>query len=89
MKAFALPLVALASLSDEGHRGVSALRREMEPIQANGARLGWLLLPHFRAVEIWRAGQHGMAARIESARPLAGGALDGGLGLDLEEIWAV
>jgi hypothetical protein len=41
---------------------------------ANGARLGWLLLPQERTVEIWRGGQRGMAERLE---------------LDLEEIWAV
>ena len=41
---------------------------------AHGARLGWLLLPHERAVEIWRAGRSELAER---------------LALDLEEIWAV
>jgi Uma2 family endonuclease len=30
-----------ASLSDEGPRGITALRRKMEQYQANGARLGW------------------------------------------------
>ena len=82
-------VVELASPSDEGPRGVSALRRKMELYQANGARLGWLLLPHERAVEIWRSGQPGMAERIENASRLEGGELAEGLGLDLEEIWVV
>ena len=38
-------VLELASPSDEGPRGVSALRRKMDQYQANGARLGWLLLP--------------------------------------------
>lgn len=82
-------VVELASPSDEGPRGVSALRRKMELFQANGAPLGWLLLPEERAVEIWRAGRQGMAERIESASWLEGGELAEGLGLDLEELWAV
>jgi hypothetical protein len=39
----------------------------MDQYQANGARLGWLLLPEERAVEIWREGQQGMAERVENA----------------------
>jgi Uma2 family endonuclease len=48
-------VVELASPSDEGPRGVSALRQKMASYQANGARLGWLLLPHQQAVEVWPA----------------------------------
>ena len=61
----------------------------MDQYQANGARLGWLLLPHERAVAIWREGQPGMAERLENASRLEGGELAEGLTLDLEEIWAV
>jgi hypothetical protein len=43
-----------------------ALAPPPAPHQANGARLGWLLLPHERAVEIWRGGQPGMAERLEN-----------------------
>jgi Uma2 family endonuclease len=82
-------VVELASASDEGPRGVSALRRKMDQYQANGARLGWLLLPHERAVEIWRGGQQGMAERLDNATRLDGAELAEGLALDLEEIWAV
>jgi len=79
-------VVELASPSDEGSRGVSALRRKMAAYQANGARLGWLLLPDERAVEIWPAG--GEPQRLEQAMPLEAGPEFPGLQLDLEEIWA-
>ena len=82
-------VVELASPSDEGPRGVSALRRKMDQYLANGARLGWLLLPQERALAIWRAGQQGMAERLENANRLDGAELAEGLALELEEIWAV
>jgi len=78
-----------ASPSDEGPHGVTALRRKMEQYQAIGARLGWLLLPQERAVEIWRGGQQGMAERLENASRVDGSELAEGLELDLEEIWVV
>jgi Uma2 family endonuclease len=81
-------VIELASPSDEGPRGITALRRKMEQYQDNGARLGWLLLPQERAVEIWRGGQQGMAERLENASRVAGSELAEGLELDLEEIWA-
>jgi Uma2 family endonuclease len=61
----------------------------MEQYQANGARLGWLLLPQERAVEIWRGGQQGMAERLENASRVDGSELAEGLELGLEEIWVV
>ena len=82
-------VIELASASDEGPSGVSALRRKMDQYQANGAQLGWLLLPEERAVEIWREGQQGMAERLENASRLEGAELAEGLVLELEEIWAV
>ena len=42
-------VVELASPSDEGPRGLSALRQKMADYQRNGARLGWLLLPEARS----------------------------------------
>ncbi|MCX5961401.1 MAG: Uma2 family endonuclease [Cyanobacteria bacterium] len=82
-------VIELASTSDEGPRGVAALRSKMDLYQANGARLGWLLLPHEQAVEIWRCGQLGMGERLENASRLDGSELAEGLGLNLEEIWVV
>jgi Uma2 family endonuclease len=61
----------------------------MDQYQANGARLGWLLLPEERAVEIWREGKQGMAERLENASRLDGGELAEELVLELAEIWAV
>jgi Uma2 family endonuclease len=61
----------------------------MAQYQANGARLGWLLLPAERAVEIWRGGEQGIAERLENTSRLDGGELAEGLALELEEIWAV
>jgi len=82
-------VIELASTSDEGRRGVAALRRTKDLYQANGVRLGWLLLPHEQAVEFWRCGQLGMGERLENASRLDGSELAEGLGLDLEEIWVV
>jgi Uma2 family endonuclease len=78
-----------ASPSDEGSRGITALRHKMDIYQANGASLGWLLLPHERAVEIWRGGQRGRAERLENTSRLKGGELAAGLALNLQEIWAI
>lgn len=79
-------VVELASPSDEGPRGISALRRKMATYQANGARLGWLLIPHYQAVEAWPAS--GESLRIESCDRLEAGPDFPGLALELAEIWA-
>ena len=77
--------------SDEGPRGSEALRRKMAAYLANGARLGWLLFPQQRAVEIWQPEASASAAvamqRIESAAVLEGGELLPGLRLELAELW--
>ncbi len=79
-------VVELASPSDEGPRGVSALRQKMASYQANGARLGWLLLPHEQTVEIWTAS--GEPQRLEGCECLEAGSEFPGLQLELSEIWA-
>lgn len=79
-------VVELASPSDEGPRGVTALRQKMELYRANGAQLGWLLLPADQAVEIWRAGG-GAPERIQPAEHLDAGVLFPGLQIPLAEIW--
>ena len=83
-------VVELASPADEGPHGVSALRRKMASYQANGARLGWLLLPQERAVEIWAAkgeARESAPVRLEEAEVLAGDPEFPGLQLELAEIW--
>ena len=79
-------VVALASPSDEGPRGVTALRQKMEIYRRNGARIGWLLLPAERAVEIWHADAPA-PQRISPAETLSAEPLLAGLHLDLAEIW--
>jgi Uma2 family endonuclease len=75
----------------EGPRGSEALRRKMAAYLANGARLGWLLFPQQRSVEIWQPGADPAAPvvmeRIEAAEALEGGELLPGLRLELAEIW--
>lgn len=86
-------VIELASPSDSGPRGTEALRRKMAAYQANGAQLGWLLVPEQRAVEIWRAPSEAGAAvppqRLENATRLEGGDVLPGLVLELQEIWEV
>lgn len=82
-------VVELASPSDEGPRGLTALRHKMASYQRNGARLGWLLLPQERAVEVWSAGAEARAERLEDASRLEAGAAFDGLTLELEPIWTL
>ena len=79
-------VVELASPSDEEPRGVNALHRKMAAYQANGARLGWLILPEQRCVEQWPA--QGPSTRLENVTVLEAGREFPGLSLDLSEIWA-
>ena len=67
-------------------RALTALRSKMAAYQANGARLGWLLIPHQQAVEIWPAS--GDPQRCENLLVLEAGGDFPGLQLQLEEIWA-
>jgi Uma2 family endonuclease len=80
-------VVELASPSDEGPRGLTALRRKMDAYQANGAQLGWLLITDQQAVEIWPASNAGEPQRVEAATELDAGPLFPGLRIDLREIW--
>jgi Uma2 family endonuclease len=79
-------VVELASPSDDTPQGLADRRRKMAAYQANGAQLGWLLLPQQRAVEIWP--QSGPSTRLEEAAVLQAGPQFPGLQLDLSEIWA-
>ena len=78
-------VVELASPSDEGPRGLTALRSKMAAYQANGARLGWLLIPHQQAVEVWATS--GAPQRFEGLKVLEAGPEVPGLQLQLAEIW--
>lgn len=84
-------VVELVSPSDEGPGGLTALRRKLETDRANGAQLGWLLIPEQRGVEIWQAVPTGQAPeapqRLVQATRLEGGARLPGLVLELQELW--
>jgi Uma2 family endonuclease len=75
-------LVELASPSD-----LTALRRKMASYQANGAGLGWLLIPEQQAVEIWSSDADGEPQRLQGAIALEAGERFPGLRLELAEIW--
>ena len=79
-------VVELASPSDESPRALTALRSKMALYQANGARLGWLLIPHNQAVEVWPAS--GDPKIFNGIEVLDAGAEFPGLQLQLAEIWA-
>ena len=81
-------VVELASPSD----GPQALRRKMAAYMANGASMGWLLLPQSRTVEVWKAGAAELAnsplvftdpARLEAGPEFPGLVIDPG------RIWEV
>ena len=75
-------VVELASPSDR----LPVLRRKMAAYQANGARLGWLLLPETRRVEVWHAS--GEPQQLDGVATLNGDPELPGLRLDLAELWA-
>ena len=83
-------VVELASPSDEGPRCLTALRRKMAAYQRNGSRLGWLLIPEERAVEVWGPLQAGAQTplRIAPASLLSAEPWFPGLSIALEAIWA-
>ena len=83
-------VVELASPSDEGPRGLIALREKMAAYQRNGSRLGWLLIPEERAVEVWGPLQAGAETplRIAPASLLSAEPWFPGLSIALEAIWA-
>ena len=83
-------VVELASPSDEGPRGLTALRRKMAAYQRNGARLGWLLIPEEQAVEVWGPQQAGAETqqRIAPASSISADPLFPGLVINLDELWA-
>jgi Uma2 family endonuclease len=81
-------VVELASPSDEPQ----ALRRKMVAYMANGASLGWLLLPQSRTVEVWMAGSAESANSplvLNDPSRLEAGLEFPGLVIDPRRIWEV
>jgi len=79
-------VVELASSSDEPQ----ALRRKMAAYMANGASLGWLLLPQSRTVEVWTAAQTANSPLVlNDPSRLEAGLEFPGLVIDPRRIWEV
>jgi Uma2 family endonuclease len=81
-------VVELASPSDEPQ----ALRRKMAAYMANGASLGWLLLPQSRMVEMWQTGTSETANSplvLTDPNRLVAGLEFPGLVIDPRRIWEV
>ena len=84
-------VVELASPSDEPQ----VLRRKLAAYMANGASLGWLLLPQSRTVEVWTAGAPDAPETANSPLVLTdpalleGGPEFPGLVIDPRRIWEV
>jgi hypothetical protein len=68
------------------------LRRKLAVYMANGASLGWLLLPQSRTVEVWQAGASETANSplvLTDPALLEGGPEFPGLVIDPRRIWEV
>jgi Uma2 family endonuclease len=79
-------VVELASPSDE----LQALRRKLAAYMANGASLGWLLLPQTRTVEVWNTGATEIANSplvLNDPSRLEAGLEFPGLVIDPRRIW--
>ncbi len=59
----------------------------MAAYQANGAQLGWLLIPEQQSVEIWSSDADGEPQRLQGAIALEAGERFPGLRLELAELW--
>ncbi|MFM7640273.1 MAG: hypothetical protein ACKO45_01770 [Cyanobium sp.] len=60
----------------------------MAAYRANGAQLGWLLIPDQQAVEVWRASNGPAAEHLEPPVARLADPLLFGLHLELVELWA-
>lgn len=61
------------------------LRAKMEEYRASGARLGWLIDPIARTVDIYRPGQ--AVETLEAPQRLSGEAVLPGLSIELRRVW--
>jgi Uma2 family endonuclease len=81
-------VVELASPADEPQ----TLRHNLAAYKANGARLGWLLLPQSRTVEIWQIGTAETANSplvLNDPNRLEAGLEFPGLVIDPRRIWEI
>ena len=79
-------VVELASPSDQPQ----AMRRKLATYMANGAALGWLLLPQSRTVEVWTAAETANSPLVlNDPSELEAGLEFPGLVIDPRRIWEV
>jgi Uma2 family endonuclease len=79
-------VVELASPSDQPQ----ALHRKLAAYMANGARLGWLLLPQSRTVEVWTAAETANSPLVlHDPAKLEAGLEFPGLVIDPHRIWEI
>jgi Uma2 family endonuclease len=64
---------------------LSSAQAKMQEYLDNGARLGWLIHPHNRAVYVYRPTQP--VERLENPRTISGEPVLSGFILDLQRIW--
>jgi Uma2 family endonuclease len=74
-------VIELASPTDQ----IPRLRQKLEEYLANGARLGWLINPAERTVQVYRVGRESVV--IDRPNRLSGEAVLAGFALDLTEIF--
>jgi Uma2 family endonuclease len=74
-------VIELRSPTDE----VADLKNKMQEYMANGARLGWLLVPETREVYIYRPGA--APEQLQDPAQINGEAVAPGFTLDLADIW--
>jgi Uma2 family endonuclease len=74
-------VVEVASPSDS----LAELQAKMDEYMANGAQLGWLLVPATRTVTVYRPGE--AVATLENATAVSGDPVLTGFTLDLGPVW--
>ena len=75
----------LVSPSDLKNQRYQDLQQKMEEYIDNGVRLGWLIEPNAKTVEIYRPGQN--VEILQNPKTLSGEEVLPGFVLDLEPIW--
>jgi len=78
-------VIELASPSDLEAQRYAGLQAKMQEYIDNGTRLGWLIEPQARRVEIYRPGRE--ATILETPETLSGEEVLPGFELDLSAIW--
>lgn len=80
---FAIELVSPSDLSNQRYED---LQQKMQEYLDNGVRLGWLIEPRAKTVEIYRPGQ--AVEILQSPKALSAEEVLPGFVLDLEPIWS-